>query len=111
MRRLVRILQHAFSTAPAAPFHPTPAQQAFIERVCEEIARRELTPLAVVTLESFRPVQYVGAQSLHFLTPLLSAFGDAPWQRELVTLLGNPGALDYVLARLEQPGETPAPPA
>jgi hypothetical protein len=101
MRRLVRILQHAFSTAPAPPFQPTAEQQAFVERVCVEIARRELTPLAIVTLESLRPLQYVGAQSLHFLTPLLSAFGDAPWQQELVTLLGHPGALDYVMAQLE----------
>lgn len=58
-------LKHAFAVDPPGPAEPTPAQRAAVDRVCFEITKRHLSTPALLFLETFRPLNYLGSQVLH----------------------------------------------
>jgi hypothetical protein len=70
LKRLAEVLRHAFAIPD--PEELTDLDKAQLNRVCEEIVRRRLAGVAIIFLESARPMNFVGAQLLHFLHPLLS---------------------------------------
>lgn len=45
-----------------------------IERLAREVVRRELTPAAILALETARPLTFAGSQALVFLEPLVRLF-------------------------------------
>jgi len=62
-------LHGAFATAPAEPL--TSADIALLERAADAIVRRGMATPAVLFLESVGPMNFLGSQALHFLTPIL----------------------------------------
>lgn len=62
-------LQDAFATAPAEPL--SSADLALLERAAEVIVQRDMATPAVLFLESVGPMNFLGSQALHFLTPIL----------------------------------------
>jgi len=63
-------LKQAFATAPAEPL--SPAELALLERAADAIVQRGMATPAVLFLESLGPMNFLGSQALHFLTPILS---------------------------------------
>ncbi|HEY3198098.1 MAG TPA: hypothetical protein VGJ57_08790 [Nitrospirales bacterium] len=63
-------LRDAFAAAPAEPL--SPADLALLERVADAIVQRGMAAPAVLFLESLGPMNFLGSQALHFLTPILS---------------------------------------
>jgi len=98
-------LRHAFAIDDDAA-EPPSEQAAAVERLCQLIARRGLGVAAIAFLEASRPLNYLGAQSLHFLTPFLSALGDGAAVQRLAEFLERRDAIDRIVRRLtelEQP--------
>jgi len=62
-------LQGAFATLPADPL--TSADIALLERVADAVVHRGMATPAVLFLESVGPMNFLGSQALHFLTPIL----------------------------------------
>jgi len=62
-------VRQAFTTAPAEPL--TPADLALLERTADAIVTRGMATPAVLFLESMGPMNFLGSQALHFLTPIL----------------------------------------
>ncbi|MEM7810760.1 MAG: hypothetical protein AAF532_04705 [Planctomycetota bacterium] len=102
LRRFAAACRHAFSVD-RAPFEPTEREAALIDGLVAEVARRGLTTAAVVTLETVTPLGRVGGQALRFLEPVLTAVADADGYRTVVAMLERPGAIAYVVDRLERP--------
>jgi hypothetical protein len=96
-----KALRHAFAIEPASAFAPTAAEAELVRRVCVELVRRRLTLPASVLVESSRPLGYVGAQILWFAYPWFAALTDAAGLKTLARMLERPGAVDYVLDRLQ----------
>jgi hypothetical protein len=61
--------REAFATAPAEPL--TPADLALLERAADAIVQRSMATPALLFLESVGPMNFLGSQALHFLTPIL----------------------------------------
>jgi len=98
-------LRHAFAVEPTAEGDATISaeSQELANRIADKVARRGMAVPAVMLLEMSRPLNYVAAQALHGLTPLLgSLVGDAR-VRGFAELLEQRGAVDYLCQRLESP--------
>jgi len=104
-------LRHAFAVETAAPVRPTPEQQAVIDRVCRTIVAKNLTIPAIAFLEMSRPLGFVGAQAIHFFTPLVSAIGDPASMQHFAAFLEQRQAVDYLLKAIEHESAAARPPA
>ena len=62
-------VRQAFATAPAEPL--TPADIVLLERAAHVIVQRGMATPALLFLESVGPMNFLGSQALHFLTPIL----------------------------------------
>jgi hypothetical protein len=97
----VQWLKHAFAVEKPGPVAPTETQRPAVERVCREIVRRRLTTPALFGLELVQPLNYVGAQALHFFAPVLSIFSNSQGHREFAEFLEHRGSIDYICRRVE----------
>jgi hypothetical protein len=70
IRTVTTRLRHAFAIAPEG--QPLTAEDlALLERVADQVVRRGMATPAALFLESMGPMNFLGSQALHFLTPLL----------------------------------------
>ena len=94
-------LKHAFATDPPGPAKPDQKQRALLEKLCTEVVRRRLTTPLLFMLETTRPLNYVSAQFLHCLQPIVSIIADTADYQKLTAFLEQRGSIDYVCQRLE----------
>jgi hypothetical protein len=83
------------------PLEVTEKQKAAVDRVARFVVRMGLTVPAVLTLESMRPLSFVGSQFMHVLSPSITAMLSIDEWDELARLLEDRRGLDYVLERIE----------
>jgi len=102
MQRAMQWLKHAFAVDPPGPAEPTEAQRAVVDGVCRKVVERGMTTPALLVLEMSRPLNYVGAQSLHFFAPIVSALTDARGHRHFAEFLERRGSVEYLCRRIEQ---------
>ena len=94
-------LKHAFATDPPGPAQPDEKQRALIEKLCREVVRRRLTTPVLLMLETNRPLNYVSAQLLHYLQPIVAIIADTANYQKLTAFLEQRGSIDYFCQRLE----------
>lgn len=94
-------LRRAFAVDRPGPAEPTEAQRRVVDRVCVEIVRRRLTTPALIFLETCRPLNYVGAQAMHFLQPIATVILDREGYGCFSTFLEQRGSVDYLRDRIE----------
>lgn len=94
-------LAHAFAIERPEEFAPTAEQQRIVDQICRDIIRRNMVTLAVLFLETCRPLNYIGAQAIHFFTPLLSFLVDPHAQKVFAEFLEHRGAIEWMCHRLE----------
>jgi len=93
-------LKHAFAIDRS--FSPTDEELQLAERLCREIVRRQLVLPALTVLETARPLNSLGAQAIHFLTPMLSTIFDPQQCRRMAEFLDRRGSIDWLCTRLEE---------
>lgn len=93
-------LKHAFAIE--REFTPTEEELALAERLCREIVRREMAVPALAFLEMSRPLNSLGAQALHFFTPVLSTLFDARQCARMAEFLDRRGSIDWLCEQLEE---------
>jgi hypothetical protein len=78
-------VRQAFATAPAEPL--TAADVVLLEGAADVIVQRGMATPALLFLESVGPMNFLGSQALHFLTPILQvAFPHRDVERVAVLL-------------------------
>jgi len=97
----MRWLKHAFAVDPDGPAVPTPEQQSAIDAVCKQVVKRHLTTPTLLFLEMSRPLNFIGAQILHFFAPFLSMLSSRQGHRHFAAFLEHRGAIDYLCRRME----------
>ena len=95
-------LKHAFAVDPPGTAEPTDREQAVLERVCAQIVKRRLATPALLFLEMARPMNFIGAQVLHFFAPFVSVLTSAEDHKHLATFLERRGSIDYVCQQIEE---------
>lgn len=83
------------------PLQITPLQEASVDKVADFLVRFGMTTPALFTLETMRPLSYVGSQFMHILTPAISTFLTSEAWNEMADLLEDRRGMDYVLKRIE----------
>ena len=97
-------LKHAFAVDPPGPAQPTPEQQEPVDWFCKQVARRHLTTPALISLEMFKPLGFMGSQVMHFFSPGVWALARQQTlenYNQFAKFLENRGAIDYLCARIE----------
>ena len=73
--------RHAFAVRPGDD-HLSAEDLALLHRVAEAVARRGMAAPATMALESIGPLNFLGSQALHVLTPFLElAFNSVDLER------------------------------
>ena len=94
-------LKNAFAVEGSAPPPLSAEQQVLVDRLCHEVVRRGLATPAIAFLEMSHPLNSVGAHTIHFFTPLLSALFDAESCRRLAEFLERRGSIELLCRRIE----------
>ena len=119
-RRLIDRLKHAFAVEDPDAFAPTDREREIVVRVCREVVRRRMTTPALMLLEMSRPMNFLGAQALHFFKPFGSVFVEAGSWEAFAAFVERRGSVEFLCRTLEDeaaaatgtgadtPGDTPA---
>ncbi len=99
--RLRAGLRHAFVVDPPGPAVPTPEELAALEPLIREIRRRGMVGPAVLFLESVRPLNSVGAQTMHFMQPFATAVLDPVRYQALAKYLERRGSIEWIVRELQ----------
>ena len=73
-----------------------------INRLARRIVRLKLGMVSLLFIESVRPLNFVGSQLLHFLSPFVHAFGSFSDYHQLATLLEDRRSIDLLLEAIEK---------
>jgi hypothetical protein len=79
----------------------TEPQVAAVDAVVKFIDRFGMQVPAILSLESMRPLSFVGSQFMHLLTPSLGAFLTVTQWEAMAALLEEREGLEYVIRRIE----------
>ena len=93
--------KHAFAVD-EPNVEPTDVQKEVANDVCREIVRRGLATPALVFLEIFRPLNYVGSQVMHFFQPIATLILDNERYRHMSEFLENRQSVDYLCRHIEE---------
>ncbi len=98
-------LKHAFAVDATGAVEPTDAQRPAVEWVCAQVAKRSMTLPGLIVLEMMRPLNYIGAQVMHFTSPGVWAI--APKHiyggySHFARFLENRGSVEYMCRRIEE---------
>ena len=101
-------LSHAFSTTSGAEVF-TAEDLALLERVADAVVKRGMTAPATVFLESLGPMNFLGSQALHFLTPIVEWAFDAREVEQVARMLEQRDAISRLISIIEMKSAPPAP--
>ena len=94
-------LKHAFHVEKAVVADPDEKTAATIEKICDEIVRRQMVVPALMLLEMSRPLNYLGAQALHFFQPFGTVLIDPRKWQGFAKFLEERGSVEYLIEALE----------
>ena len=100
-RRLIDRLRHAFAVEDPDAFTPTEREREIAVRVCREVVRRRMTTPALMLLEMSRPLNFLGAQALHFFRPFGSVFVEPGSWEAFAALVERRGSVEFLCRTLE----------
>lgn len=100
LRKLRHSLSHAFATEPALP--PLSSEDVeFMERVANALVKRGMGTPAIMCLESMAPMNFLGSQALHVLTPIIECAFDGTDLERLARLLERRETISRLIALIE----------
>lgn len=94
-------LKHAFAIDTDDAAELPEGERRVVDRLCREVVRRDLVVPALMFLEMSRPLNYLGAQALHFFQPMLGALVDSDAPKHFASFLERRGAIDALCRTLE----------
>lgn len=98
--KLKETVRDAFAVSrPAEPLSSEDVR--LLEKVAAEIVTRQMAAPAVLFLESAGPMNFLGSQALHFLTPILNLVCDTREIERAARLLERRDAMPRLIALIE----------
>ena len=100
----VRNVKEAFRVAFAVGVEDealTPGDVALLEKVATAVVDRRMASPAILFLESMGPMNFLGSQALHFLTPILNLACDTREIERAAHLLERRDAMPRLIAFIE----------
>jgi len=103
-------LRQAFAIGPAAG-ELSFEDLALLDRIATAVVARRMASPAVLFLESTGPLNFLGSQALHFLTPLLDVACDARDIERVACLLERRDAIPRLITLIETKSASSGAPA
>ena len=100
LQQLKATFRHAFALQPEGE-SLTVEEQTLLEKVATAVVIRRMAGPAVLFLESAGPMNFLGSQALHFLTPILDLTCDAPEIEQAACLLERRDAIPRLIELIE----------
>ena len=94
-------LKKAFAVEAPNGGEPTNAQKTVVDKVCREVAKRHMTTPALIFLESFRPLNYIGSQIMYFFQPFVSVILTGEAYQHFAEFLEQRTSVGYLCQRIE----------
>ena len=95
-------LKHAFDIGDSESYNPDEKQKIIVDKVCREVVKRHLVMPATILLETFRPLNYIGSQVMHFFQPIISAVLSGDGYTDFSQFLEQRGSVDYLCQRINE---------
>ncbi|TKB65944.1 MAG: hypothetical protein E8D52_16270 [Nitrospira sp.] len=97
----VRIgLRHAFAVRPETESLAIEDVQ-LLERIAEMVVKRGMAAPATMFLESMGPMNFLGSQALHFITPIIDCVMSAKEVEQVARLLERRDTVTHLIAIIE----------
>lgn len=74
----------------------------FIEKFSDKIASLKLSTIAIVTLESIKPLSFLTSQAMVFFEPFIKAFFTVKDYEKLYKILENRNLLEILITKIEE---------
>ncbi len=103
MKKIIDGFKHAFATG-GVKLEDRDAM-ALISKLADFVVKRNMSVPAIMFLESVRPLNYVGSQTMVFFKPILSRFFTRDEYDKLATILENREVIDLLIKEIEQKSE------
>ena len=100
LRQLCKGIEHAFATEPATSALSTDEIQ-FMERIADALVKRGMGAPAALFLESMGPMNFLGSQVLHMLTPIIECAFDGKDMERLARLLERRDIVSQLITLIE----------
>jgi hypothetical protein len=100
LRRLYNGVRHAFSTDSAVSALSAEDVE-FLERVAVALVKRGMATPATMFLESMGPMNFLGSQALHVLSPMIECAFDGRDIERLARLLERRDTLSRLIGLIE----------
>jgi len=93
-------LRHAFAVRPETqPLSIEDVQ--LMERIAEVIVKRGMAAPATMFLESMGPMNFLGSQALHFITPIIDCVFNAKEVEQVARLLERRDTMTRLISLIE----------
>jgi hypothetical protein len=76
--------------------------ERLLDRIAQGVVRWEMTVPAIFLLESSKPLNFVGSQFLHFLSPIIHTLVDAKELDRFALMLEKRDTLEELIVRIER---------
>jgi len=100
LRQLCNGVRHAFTTEPATSALSTDDVK-FMERIADALVKRGMGAPAALFLESMGPMNFLGSQALHVLTPIIECAFDGKDMERLARLLERRDIVSRLITLIE----------
>lgn len=106
--RLAQSFRHAFAVkSEAKPL--TADERALLDHIATKVVARRMETPMVLLLESVGPMNFLGSQALHALSPLLNLVGRAEETDRIAQVLERRDSLQQLITLIEaKSGKTPS---
>lgn len=93
-------LRHAFAVQPARE-EWSAEDTALLDRVADAVVKRGMAAPASVFLESMGPMNFLGSQALHFVSPILECAFSAKEVTQIARLLERRDSLSRLITLID----------
>ena len=100
-RKLAESFRHAFFSGSTTDIF-NPQETALLEKLAGMITQRGMAAPAIIFLESVEPLNFIGSQFLHFLSPILELAGNPLELKGIAQLLERREALKVLIKMIEE---------
>ncbi len=101
MGEFIAKIKHAFAVGPENPVDDSPLPQA-LERLAQGVVDRGLETMAIVFLESIRPLNFMTSQAMWAVWPVLEAAGAGNDFAQVAQALEDRRTIDRLIRRIEE---------
>lgn len=77
-------------------------KEEIINKIAQKVVDMKLTPVAIVMLESSKPISFVGSQLMVFFQPIYAAIFPARPYNEIATLLEDRQNVELLIKEIEK---------